>query len=286
MFKKVLFPVIMTEYMNQMIDCLGGLTHGEVEEVLLFHVQSVSEVAAGIVNRQYDERLMERWVSTLRSSGIKADYQIVIGIPWIEIVDVAEKGDFSFIFMGSHGNSFLDRMLLGSVTENVVHHSRKPVFVYKIQKDTEKSSPFCVNIFGKILYTTDFSETSKKCIPYVEKMLNPLNQGLIILHVQDMRNLKHVSPEKMEEFNRIDLERLDQLKKHFEERGFKRVMSLLSSGYSIPEILNYARSEEVTIIVMGRKGKSNIKEMLLGGVAETIVHKAAVPVFLVEEDKK
>ncbi len=285
MFSKVLFPVIMTEHTEQMVDCLGGIVQNGAKEALLFHVQSVSEIAAGNVNIQYDEKLLEKWKKTLQESGIRVDYKIASGVPWIEIVDLIEKGDYSFTFMGSHGNSFLDRMFLGSVTENVVHHSSKPVLIYKIQKNGLKAPPYCRNIFGKILYTTDFSETSKKCIPYIEEMHNMENQGLTILHVQDMRNLKHVSSEKLSEFNRIDLERLEELKQYFLSKGFKRVMSLLTTGYSIPEILNYAHTEDATIIVMGRKGKSNIKEMLLGGVAETIIHKSPVPVFLVEENK-
>ncbi len=286
MLEKVLFPVIMTDLTEQMVECLGGIVQNGVREVMLFHVQSVSEIAAGNINSQYDEKMLERWKNILSEAGVHARYKIVTGVPWIEIVDLIEKGNFSFTFMGSHGNSFLDRVFLGSVTENVIHHSTKPVLIYKILKIGSKPPPFCRNIFGKILYATDFSETSKKCIGYIENMITGETQGLTILHVQDMRNLKHVGPDKLEEFNRIDLERLEQLRKHFEDRGVKRVMSLLTSGYSIPEILNYARSEEATIIVLGRKGKSNLKEMLLGGVAQTIIHKSSVPVFLVEENSR
>ncbi|MGA2141711.1 MAG: universal stress protein [Brevinematales bacterium] len=284
MLEKVLFPVIMTDLTEQMIDCLGGVVKNGVKEVLLFHVESVSEIAAGNINSQYDEKLLEKWKNTLLDAGVKATYKIVAGVPWIEIVELIEKGDFSFTFMGSHGNSFLDRVFLGSVTENVIHHSSKPVLIYKLLKnsDHEGISAYCRNIFGKILYATDFSETSERCIPYIEKMLADTSQSLTILHVQDMRNLKYAGPDKFEKFNSTDLVRLEDLKKHFEKRGAGRVMSLLTSGYSIPEILNYARSEEATIIVLGKKGKSNIKEMLLGGVAETIIHKSPVPVFLVE----
>ncbi len=282
MLEKVLFPVIMTDITEQMIECLSGIVQNGIKEVLLFHVQSASEIAAGNINSQYDEKLLEKWKNIFIEAGVQASYRIVSGVPWIEIVDLIDKGDFSFTFMGSHGNSFLDRVFLGSVTENVIHHSSKPVLIYKIQRSGSKPVEFCRNVFGKILYATDFSETSKNCIPYIENMMTSRTQSLTILHVQDMRNLKHTAPDQIEEFNRIDLERLEELKKHFESKGVTRVISLLTSGYSIPEILNYALTEEATVIVIGRKGKSNIKEMLLGGVAETIIHKSTVPVFMVE----
>jgi nucleotide-binding universal stress UspA family protein len=286
MFEKVLFPVIMSEYTEQMLDCLGGLSNNGVKEVLLFHVLGVSEMVNGTVSRKYDEDILIKWKSSLEESGVNVDYQIVTGIPWIEIVDIAEKGSYSFIMIGSHGSNILDKMFLGSVTQNVVHHSSKPIFIFRFRENFKKSvAPFCQDIFGKILYATDFSESSKKCIPYIDKMVNKTSQSLIILHVQDLRNLKHVPPEQIEEFNRIDLERLEELKVHFEKAGYGRVMTLLSTGYSIPEILNYIRSEEPTILVIGKKGKSNIREMLLGGVAETMIHKSGIPVFIVEGNK-
>ncbi len=285
MLDNVLFPVIMTELTEQMVECLGGIVQNGVRNVLLFHVQSVSEIASGSINSAYDERILEKWKNMLAGSGVNAEYRIAAGVPWIEIVDLIEKEKYSFIFMGSHGNNFLDRVFLGSVTENVIHHSTKPVLVYKFQKIGTPPPVYCRNIFSKILFATDFSDTSKKCIPYIENMISPNTLSLTILHVQDMRNLKHAGPEKLEEFNRLDLERLEKIKTHFEGKGINRVMSLLTSGYSIPEILNYAKTEEATIIVMGRKGKSNIKEILLGGVAENIIHKSPVPVFVVEDSK-
>ena len=75
---------------------------------------------------------------------------------------------------------------------------------------------------------------------------------------------------------------MEKLKNHFIKAGFSNVMTLLSTGYSIPEILNYIRTEEPSIIVLGKKGKSNLKEMLLGGVADTIIRKSEIPIFVVE----
>jgi len=282
MFNKVLFPVVFTDQTEQMVGCLAGLSKSGVKEVLLFHVISISEIMEDrYANESYDEAMLEKWKSYLQDFGLKVEYKIVTGIPWIEIIDAAEKGNFSFILIGSHGSSFIDRLLLGSVAERVIQHAKVPVLIYKFKRDSV-GGLVCQNIFERILFCTDFSSSSEKCIPYVENMLTNHNQRLIILHVQDLRNLRHVQPEKIEEFNRIDLERLDELKKHFERVGFKNVMTLLTTGYSISEILNYAATEDPTIIVVGKKGKTNLKEMLLGGVSQTLIQKSNKPVFLVE----
>lgn len=284
MFKKVLFPVIMSEYTEQIIDCLSGLAKNGIKEVLLFHVLSISEMMSGNVNEKHDVSILEKWKGILEENGIRAEYLITSGIPWIEIIEMAEKKDFSFIVLGSHGNTFLNRMFLGSVTENVVHHSQKPVFIFKLMQNPSNTAPFCIDIFRKVLFATDFSESSDRCIPYIGQMMNQTAQELDILHVQDSRNLSYVTDEQIAEFNRIDQERLDKLKAYFEKAGFKKVTTALRAGHSITEILKYEKESRATITILGRKGKSNVKEMLLGGVAETIIHRSVNPVFIVENN--
>ena len=152
-----------------------------------FHVLSVSEMASGKVNRKYDEEILKKWTELLKESGITADYKISVGIPWLEIVETADKGDFSFVVLGSHRNYYLDKVFFGSVTENVIHHSSKPVFIFKLKLENinTQDAPFCIEIFKKIFFATDFSDASVECIPYIEQMLGNHNQELVILHVQE-----------------------------------------------------------------------------------------------------
>ncbi len=283
MLNKVLFPVIFSEETEQIISCLAGLSKNGVEEILLFHVLSVSEEMNKFANEKYEEELLFKWKKFLEEYGLKVDYKIITGIPWIEIVDLSERGDFSFIIIGSHRSSFLDRVILGSVTEKVVQHSKKPILIYKIKNKSNDEGLYCENIFRKILYCTDFSHSSEKCIPYIESMCQNNNQQLIILHVQDLRSLRYAEPDKIDDFNKRDLERLEALRSHFMAKGFKNVMTLLTTGYSITEILNYSSTENPSLIVIGKKGKTNLKEMLLGGVSQTLIYKSNIPIFLVED---
>lgn len=51
------------------------------------------------------------------------------GTPYEVILEYAEERGAEFIAMGSTGQSFAGRMLLGSTTERVLRHGRFPVFV-------------------------------------------------------------------------------------------------------------------------------------------------------------
>jgi nucleotide-binding universal stress UspA family protein len=51
--------------------------------------------------------------------------------PAQEIVQTAIRQGCDIIFMASHGRRGIDRLLLGSVTQNVLVHSRLPVLVFR-----------------------------------------------------------------------------------------------------------------------------------------------------------
>ena len=56
----------------------------------------------------------------------------------LKIVDVAENNACDLIFMGSHGRSGWGQLLLGSVTNKVLSHSRIPVLVHRLIKEPEQ----------------------------------------------------------------------------------------------------------------------------------------------------
>jgi len=50
----------------------------------------------------------------------------------LKIVDVAEHEGCDLIFMGSHGRSGWNQLLLGSVTNKVLSHTTRPVLVHRL----------------------------------------------------------------------------------------------------------------------------------------------------------
>jgi nucleotide-binding universal stress UspA family protein len=53
------------------------------------------------------------------------------GSPWKGIVDTARRKKCGLIFMASHGRGKIATLLLGSVTQKVLAHSKIPVLVYR-----------------------------------------------------------------------------------------------------------------------------------------------------------
>jgi nucleotide-binding universal stress UspA family protein len=63
--------------------------------------------------------------------GIDVEPVLLEGNPSEELILYAEEGQMDVIIMGTIGKRGLDRLLLGSVTGNLVRHSKVPVMVIR-----------------------------------------------------------------------------------------------------------------------------------------------------------
>jgi nucleotide-binding universal stress UspA family protein len=61
----------------------------------------------------------------------------------------------------------------------------------------------------------------------------------------------------------------------------ERVLTEVQVGEPAEEIVDLARLEHVDLIIMGSRGLSPMKEMLLGSVSNKVLHTAPCPVLIV-----
>ncbi len=66
-----------------------------------------------------------------RASGVTGERVIVEGNPASEILRIAEDGRADIIVIGSIGKTGLEKVLMGSVAEKLVHSSKQPVLVVR-----------------------------------------------------------------------------------------------------------------------------------------------------------
>lgn len=76
-------------------------------------------------------RQLDETVDVLRSAGVPARALDRTGDPATEIMEVARAEKVDLIVLGSHGRSALGRLVLGSVSDKVVHHWEGAVMVVR-----------------------------------------------------------------------------------------------------------------------------------------------------------
>jgi nucleotide-binding universal stress UspA family protein len=133
MYEKILVAT-MGEYMDDLIEHTVDLLHGRDAEVIGVYVvetsvpfltpKKVKEMMVEELTKRGKEILvdMEKALTGPDYSNIKFKGLMLEGSPADEIVKTAEKENVDVIVLGT-GKSIVDKHLLGSVSEKIVHHA-------------------------------------------------------------------------------------------------------------------------------------------------------------------
>lgn len=97
----------------------------------------------------------------------------------------------------------------------------------------------------------------------------------------DAPDLTGYDPKRLESF--CDKHRAEYVKKSSRPEAAPRVEFHEVSGDPAIEIVKQAAAVEADLIVLGTHGRTGIKRLLLGSVAENVVRTASCPVFVVRE---
>jgi nucleotide-binding universal stress UspA family protein len=141
----------------------------------------------------------------------------------------------------------------------------------------------------KILYPTDFSESSLEALKYALSFAKSCQAKLILMHVVNEKifseglSLARVSaPEALEQEMTAEAGRqLKMLIPAEERKGLDWEMVIL---YGMPflEIIRYAKQNAVDMIIIGTHGRSGVEHIIFGSTAEKVVRKASCPVLSVK----
>ena len=147
--------------------------------------------------------------------------------------------------------------------------------------------------YSKILIAVDGSDASMHAAAHAISLAEKYKAQLVILNVLDVYTLKQTSSsiivsqtyglKEVVEVMRLVQEWVDKIKKEAEEKNIQSKAEILELEKSVvATIVNYAESEKIDLIVVGTKGRSGLKKLLLGSVAEGVVTYAHCPVLVVK----
>ncbi|MDE3170273.1 MAG: universal stress protein [Acidobacteriota bacterium] len=116
------------------------------------------------------------------------DHQATVteGGVWETLSDIIEQQHIDLIVMGTHGRQGLGKILLGSVTENLLRRAPCPVLTIgpHVEIDPERATRM-----NRILFATDFSPASQAAAPYAISLAQENQANLDILHVIENRKV-------------------------------------------------------------------------------------------------
>jgi nucleotide-binding universal stress UspA family protein len=138
-----------------------------------------------------------------------------------------------------------------------------------------------------ILVPTDFSEGSDAAVGYARALAGTFGASIDLLHVAENVFTRAFAgegyvaglPELQAEIERAAREQLAELLIDDDVPKLDAKSVVITSNATANEIVNYARTNGIDLIVMGTHGRSGISHFLLGSVAERVVRTAPCPVL-------
>jgi nucleotide-binding universal stress UspA family protein len=193
------------------------------------------------------------------------------GSAYHRIIEAAQAEKADLIVMGKKGQSALDKILIGSVTSQVLRHAPVPVLVTKKRK-----KPFKVN---KVLVPTDFAKGEELERNLALKVAAAFKASLTFLYVLELHGQEFRSVDAM--FKSV----LERFRKKAVKAGKGvRVSRQVTRAINAAEgIEDFARANKADLIVMATCARG-LGRLLLGSTTEKVVSTSDIPVFVLPPD--
>jgi nucleotide-binding universal stress UspA family protein len=146
----------------------------------------------------------------------------------------------------------------------------------------------------KILIALDYNPTAEKIADAGYALAKATNAEVILIHVVSeptYYSSLDYSPimgysgfgtldmlNDLNEFKKASQDFLEQSKKHL---GDERITILVGEGDCADAILNAAKELNVDTIVMGTHSRRGLDKILMGSIAEKVLHHSPVPLFII-----
>lgn len=140
--------------------------------------------------------------------------------------------------------------------------------------------------FEKICCAVDFSESSRAALEEAATLASRVGAELTIVHVHGdlpvlAADLLLAPSERLEHAAAELREHLEFLRREAEERTGRPVKCAILGGHPADELVRYARKHAVDLLVLGAHGHSGARRLVLGSVADRVLHHAPCPVLVV-----
>jgi nucleotide-binding universal stress UspA family protein len=200
------------------------------------------------------------------------------------VIDKAAADKSTLIVMATHGRSGIQRWLLGSVADKVLHGTANHLFLVRA---TEQGKTDGEAVLKTVVVPLDGSALAEQVLPYIGDLVKKIALKVVFLRAYALP--ASVTGDEygtyMEELmNQIESEAREYLEekvKDAKQMGLNDVDSVVKFGYGADEIISLARETPDNFVAMCTHGRSGVKRFALGSITERVVRHCGDPVLII-----
>lgn len=295
-FRKILCATDFSTYSNLTVDYGTALAREFAATLTVCHVIDLSSVAiygefqldpVGQQSR-IKEDAERQLAAMLGGLSINWEPMIAVGKPAEEIARIAEEKQIDLVIAATRRRSGLKRLILGSVTEQLMRTLSCPLLVIHSPSHEFIDARNQRVRLGKILIGCDFSDDSRLALGYGLSLAQEFESELHLVHVieppvyQDLVKVKATAPQGIKDNVLSDLltKKLQRLVPP-EVRNWCSLHTILLEGPAYEELVAYAERNSVDMIVLGVRGYGLVRSLLVGSTTDRVMRHAPCPVLSV-----
>ena len=228
------------------------------------------------------EAYLSRLVGEYRDRGVRTEYYVAAG-PVPQAIDVLTiELDVDLLVMSTHGRSGISRFMLGSNASAVIQRLRRPVLLLRPQALADGSLP----VIRKVLVTLDGSGFAERVLPWMQRVSMATGAEVLLLAVPEVPEpslygaMADAVDELREQAEANARRYLQRTTASLGELGLP-VRPLVEGSRPATAILDVAEREQVDLIMLATHGRGGIDRLVLGSVADRVVHHSRCPILLI-----
>lgn len=267
---------------------------GASVEYVAVHETDILRAGTDLDDKRFREWLAGYLVDLVERT--RAVWTVEVGSVLLEgaatqrIVEHAKRSGADLVAMATHGRGAVSRAWLGSVADYVVHHLEVPVLL--VRADEDNAPDFTTPVaFHNIVVALDGSERAEQSLELTARLADAWDATLTLLRAVPPPTPFVTAPTYMPhaiEATQTALERgteeseayLAEVDRQLRGRGLHVATKVLVGTSPAHGILEHIAAESTDLVAIASHGRTGLKRVLLGSVADKIVRAAPVPVLL------
>jgi nucleotide-binding universal stress UspA family protein len=234
---------------------------------------------------KFQREIVQRLKEEATHAGVKeVQAKVLDGIPALTLMDYASNESIDLLLMGARGRSGTARLFLGSVSSTVVAEASCPVLVVHLGRGTHAAAgPRSIQ---KVVVAVDGSAPSELGFRAGTDLARTLKVPLRIVTVAPQglteprapRPSPAAPPSPLAPFEGL----VEGLRKEAESRQVEDVSTEVLRGSPVDAILTYVDEAPSTLLVVGSRGLTPARRLLLGSVSTALLHLAPCMVLVLK----
>jgi len=245
-------------------------------------------VALDLASRKAERAYLRGVQTRLRAGGTKVPSAVSLnGAPGEALAEYVREMGIDLVVMATHGRGGIQRFWLGSVADHLVRHLEVPVLLVR-PPESPTAAP-AVPAQNQIVVALDGSPLAEQVLEPAGALAKLWNAELILLWVvrpmpfavDPLLAMPTVYDEETTATWRAQAQDyVDDIANRMRDLGI-RANGVASIGWNPAQIIHaMARPGEVRLIALATHGRTGVRRLALGSVADKVIRGAEVPVLV------